>query len=299
MTAQNIASGQGDNNATALIDDAQRENRSMLSLCSPSTILIGLLLFIPVGWLFWLSLLNTGGELTIANYERLFSPVYIKTFTTTFKISFFVTFLCIALGYPLAYMISQLPKKWAAFCMVFVLLPFWTSLLVRTYAWLVLLQKKGLINTWLVDLGIIDDPLRLVHNMTGTMIGMTQIMLPFLILPLYASMTAIDRDLMKAASNCGASPSKAFWQIFFPLSVPGLAAGVTLVFVLCLGFYVTPALLGGGKVQMWAMRIESNVALYANWGAASSLGVVLLFVTLAVLYLFSRLFRLDAMYGGK
>jgi len=288
-----------DNNAEALIVDERRERRSVMSLSSPSTILIGLLLFIPVGWLFWLSLLDSTGALTSANYTRLLTPVYVKTFQATFKISIIVTLLCIVLGYPLAYMISQLPKRWAAFCMAFVLLPFWTSLLVRTYAWLVLLQRRGIVNSWLVDMGIVDTPLQLIHNLTGTLIGMTHIMLPFLILPLYAAMTSIDKDYMKAAANCGASPSKAFWQVFFPLSVPGLAAGVTLVFVLCLGFYVTPALLGGGKVQMWAMRIESNVALYANWGAASSLGVVLLVVTFGVLYLFSRMFRLDAIYGGK
>ncbi len=288
-----------DNNAEALIVDERRERRSVMSLSSPSTILIGLLLFIPVGWLFWLSLLDSTGALTSVNYTRLLTPVYVKTFQATFKISIIVTLLCIVLGYPLAYMISQLPKRWAAFCMAFVLLPFWTSLLVRTYAWLVLLQRRGIVNSWLVDMGIVDTPLQLVHNLTGTLIGMTHIMLPFLILPLYAAMTSIDKDYMKAAANCGASPSKAFWQVFFPLSVPGLAAGVTLVFVLCLGFYVTPALLGGGKVQMWAMRIESNVALYANWGAASSLGVVLLVVTFGVLYLFSRMFRLDAIYGGK
>ncbi len=284
-------------NADALQDDARREQRNIFSLCSPALVLIGLLLFIPVGWLFWLSLIDPAGNLTDANYARLLNPVYVKTFEMTFKVSFLVTALCILLGYPLAYLLSQLPKRTAAIFMMGVLLPFWTSLLVRTYAWLVLLQRKGIINNWLIDLGIIDDPLRLVHNFTGTIIGMTHIMLPFLILPLYAAMTAIDRDLLKAASNCGASPVKAFWQVFFPLSIPGLAAGVTLVFVLCLGFYVTPALLGGGKVQMWAMRIESNVALYANWGAASSLGVVLLLVTLVILYAFSKLSRFDNMYG--
>ena len=196
-----------DNNARALVTDERRESRAVLSLCSPSTVLIGLLLFIPVGWLFWLSLLDGGGGLTTENYSRLATPLYLKTFQTTFKISAIVTALCIILGYPLAYMISQLPKRWAAFCMAFVLLPFWTSLLVRTYAWLVLLQRRGIVNSWLVDMGFIDTPLQLVHNMTGTLIGMTHIMLPFLILPLYAAMTSIDKDYMKAAANCGASPS--------------------------------------------------------------------------------------------
>jgi putative spermidine/putrescine transport system permease protein/spermidine/putrescine transport system permease protein len=129
-------------------------------------------------------------------------------------------------------------------------------------------------------------------------IGMSHILLPFLILPLYASRRAIDRDVIRAAMNLGAGPVAAFWQVFFPLSLPGLAAGVVLVFVLCLGFFVTPALMGGGRVIMWAMRMESTVSLYANWGAASALGVVLLAVTLACLWLLARLFGRTSLVAG-
>ena len=154
-----------------------------------------------------------------------------------------------------------------------------------------------MINTWLLETGIIDEPLRLVHNFTGTVIGMVQILLPFLVLPLYAAMKSIDRDFLKAAANLGASPINAFWRVFFPLSLPGLFAGVVLVFVLCLGFYVTPALLGGGKIHMWAMRIETSINLYSNWGAASALGVVLLIVTLGILYGLNKLFGLDKVFG--
>ena len=285
-------------NAEELAANARSEQRKMFSLCSPSLVLVLMVLFIPVGWLMWLSLYDVQGALTTENYARLFrSKAYIKTFTTTFKVSFVVTGICILIGYPLAYMMSQLSRRAATFCMIFVILPFWTSLLVRTYAWLVLLQKKGLINEWLLNAGIIDEPLKLVHNFTGTVIGMVQILLPFLILPLYAAMTSIDRDYLKAAANLGANPINAFWRVFFPLSLPGLFAGVVLVFVLCLGFYVTPALLGGGKIQMWAMRIESSVMLYANWGAASALGVVLLVVTLGILYGLYRIFGLNRLLG--
>jgi putative spermidine/putrescine transport system permease protein/spermidine/putrescine transport system permease protein len=287
-------------NADGLADDAKREQWAMFGLCSPALVLIGIILFIPVGWLFWLSFFDSAGQLTWENYARMGeSRAYIKTFRTTIEISIIVTAVSVLLGYPLAYLLSQLPRRAAGICMIFVILPFWTSLLVRTYAWLVLLQRRGVINTWLVDMGIIDEPLRLVHNFTGTVIGMLHILLPFLILPLYAVMKSIDRDYLKAAANLGASPVKAFWQVFFPLSLPGLFAGVVLVFVLCLGFYVTPALLGGGKIQMWAMRIESSVNLYANWGAASALGVVLLVVTLILLYLLNRLFGLDKVLSGS
>ena len=173
--------------------------------------------------------------------------------------------------------------------MIGVLIPFWTSLLVRTYAWLVLLQKKGLLNNIAIDMGLISEPIKFVHNTTGTLIGMVHIMLPFLILPLYANMRAIDKDCMKAASSLGAAPSRAFWTVFLPLSLPGLLAGLLIVFVLCLGFYVTPAILGGGKVIMAAMKISSNIELYFSWGAASALGVVLLVVTGIILFIASKL----------
>ncbi len=285
-------------NAEGLTEDAKRERQSIFALCSPSLILVVLILFLPVGWLMWLSFFDVHDNWTLENYARMFgSKSYIKTFRTTFEISFVVTGICILIGYPLAYMLSQLGKRAAGICMIFVLLPFWTSLLVRTYAWLVLLQRKGVINTWLIDMGVIDEPLRLVHNFTGTVIGMVQILLPFLVLPLYAAMKSIDRDFLKAAANLGASPINAFWRVFFPLSLPGLFAGVVLVFVLCLGFYVTPALLGGGKIHMWAMRIETSINLYSNWGAASALGVVLLIVTLGILYGLNKLFGLDKVFG--
>jgi putative spermidine/putrescine transport system permease protein/spermidine/putrescine transport system permease protein len=142
-----------------------------------------------------------------------------------------------------------------------------------------------------MSLGLIDEPLRLVHNFLGATIGMAHIMLPFLVLPLYASMRAIDRSYVRAAATLGASPTKAFWDVFVPLSLPGLFAGISLVFVLCLGFFVTPALLGGGKVIMIALRIDMNLRLYNSWGAASALGVVLLAATLIILYFTARLTR--------
>ena len=175
----------------------------------------------------------------------------------------------------------------------------WTSLLVRCYAWLVLLQRKGIVNTWLTDLGVIETPLRMMHNFTGTTIGMVHIMLPFMVLPLYGSMKAISGDYMRAASSLGASPVKAFWQVFVPLSLPGLAAGVIIGFVLCLGFYVTPALLGGGRVMMWSMQIERNVTYHSDWGAASALGVVLLVMTLGILWLVGRFVGFDKIVGGR
>ena len=182
--------------------------------------------------------------------------------------------------------------------MLAVLLPFWTSLLVRTYAWLVLLQKKGLINNWAIDLGLWDTPVKLAHNMNGTVIGMVHIMVPFLILPVYGSMKAISRDYLKASANLGATPAYTFRKVFLPLSLPGLLAGTLIVFILCLGFYVTPAILGGGRVIMVAMQITNNIELFFNWGAASALGVVLFVITMLILLVSARLLRLDRILGG-
>lgn len=286
-------------NAAALRADDARERRILSGLSLPALLLVFVTLVVPVGWLFWLSFLSDAGEFSLEHYRRLASQAsYLRIFRTTFEVSLVTTALCILLGYPLAYLLAQLPRRIAALCMIAVLLPFWTSVLVRTYAWLVLLQRQGIINGWGMSLGLWDEPLPLVHNMTGTLIGMTHIMLPYLILPLYGSMRAIDGDYLKAASNLGASPTRAFWSVYLPLSLPGLAAGAAIVFILCLGFYITPALLGGGRVILVSMRIATDIELFFNWGAASALGVVLLLVTVALLYLASRVAGFERILGG-
>ena len=272
----------------------RNERFKLFGLTLPYLGLVSCLIIIPIGWLFYMSFIGKDGSLSLEHYTRMLdSKAYIRIFITTFKISFLTTLICVVIGYPLTYFMSQLPKKWAGVCMIGVLIPFWTSLLVRTYAWLVLLQKKGLLNNVLIDLEIIAEPIKFVHNTSGTLIGMAHIMLPFLILPLYANMRSIDKDCVRAAASLGATPSRAFWTVFFPLSIPGLLAGLLIVFVLCLGFYVTPAVLGGGRVIMAAMKISSNIELYFSWGAASALGVVLLVVTMAILFLASKLVSID------
>ncbi len=286
-------------NEAGLRTDERLERLKLFGLSSPAILLILVILVIPVGWLFYVSFIGADGRFSLENYERMIRrKSYARIFRTTFEVSFLTTGLCILIGYPLAYFISQLPNRIANLCLITVLLPFWTSLLVRTYAWLVLLQKRGLVNDWAISLGLWEEPLKIVHNMTGTLIGMVHIMLPFLILPVYGAMRAIDQDYMKAASNLGASPKRAFWTVFFPLTTPGLFAGSLMVFILCLGFFVTPAVLGGGRVIMVSMKIVSNIELFVNWGAASALGVVLLVMTITVLWVASRFLRLEQITGG-
>lgn len=288
-----------ENNAKALRRDGRLERLNLFGLSSPALLMVLVVLVIPVGWLFYVSFIGADGRFSLENYARMIeSKSYARIFVTTFQVSLLTTGLCILIGYPLAYFLSQLPSRLANLLLITVLLPFWTSLLVRTYAWLVLLQKKGLVNDWAISLGLWDEPIKIVHNMAGTLIGMVHIMLPFLILPVYNAMRAIDKDYLKAASNLGASPLRAFWTVFFPLSTPGLFAGSLMVFVLCLGFFVTPAVLGGGKVIMVSMKIVSNIELFVNWGAASALGVVLLAITIAILWIASRFINLAAMTEG-
>jgi ABC-type spermidine/putrescine transport system permease subunit I len=284
-------------NASTLKSQERRESLTFFGLSLPAVLAILIVVFLPVFWLSSLSFYNAAGDLSMENYERIFnSALYRRTFVVTFQISISVTLICVLLGYPLCYWFSKMPDRTAAILMIFVLVPFWTSILVRTYAWLVLLQRNGIINSSLVWLGVIDEPLQLAHNLTGSIIGMVHVMLPFLILPLYATMRSIDTDLVRAALGLGSSPRAAFWNVFFPMSLPGLFAGIVLVFILSLGFFVTPALLGGGRVQMLAQRIESTITIYSNWGAASAVGVVLLLLALVMIWLMNRVFGLDKLF---
>ncbi len=298
--SENLTSALTEHNRAALASQEKREQWKLLSLTFPALLVIALVILIPVGWLFYLSFIGKAGSFSLENYQKMIEyKSYARTFTTTFQVSLLTTLICILLGYPLAYFLAQLPGRWVGFFMLAVLLPFWTSLLVRTYAWLVLLQRKGIINDFAIGMGLWESPIKLVHNMTGTLIGMAHIMLPFLVLPLYNAMKKIDRDMMHAASNLGASPARAFWTVYMPLSMPGMVAGSLIVFVLCLGFYVTPAVLGGGRVIMVSTQITSILENQFNWGAASALGVVLLVATLLVLFVAGRVLKLDAALFGK
>lgn len=267
-------------NRLALDREERVEKRAMIRLTLPAMVVVGVLMVVPILWLLSLSVVDLEGGIGFGNYRLFFSEaVYIQMFLNTFWIAFIVTAICLLLGYPVAYLLSILPSPWSGLLMMAVLVPFWTSGLVRTFSWLIILQRNGLVNKSLIWLGVIERPISLVHNMTGTIIGMVHIMVPFLILPLYATMRVIDGNLMRAAANLGSSPTHAFLRVFLPLSMPGLVAGTIMIFVMCLGFYITPALLGGGRVKMIAQRIEESISLYPSWGPAAALAVLLLVMT--------------------
>jgi putative spermidine/putrescine transport system permease protein len=260
--------------------------------------LVAFVLIAPVGWLSWLSVRDASG-FTFRNYSRMLANSgYASSLETTLEVAALVTVLSTVLAYPVALLLARLRGWQGRLVLAIVLLPLWTSLLVRTFAWLVLLQRHGLINSTLLTLGIIDAPLSLVNNLTGTVIGMTHVMTPFVVLPVTASLQAVDPLLYRAAQSLGANRWRAFWGVVFPLSLSGVVSGVTLVFVMSLGFYVMPSFLGGGSLSMWSNRIQTNIEVYPDWGAASALGVVLLIVTIAVLVLSWRLMALVLARGG-
>ncbi|TCW30279.1 putative spermidine/putrescine transport system permease protein [Gulbenkiania mobilis] len=214
---------------------------------------------------------------------------FLKIFGRTLWMSLWVTIWCIALGYPIAYWLATLPKRQSNLLMILVLLPFWTSVLVRVAAWIVLLQSEGLINRALMGLGVIDSPLPLAFNRMGVYIAMVHILLPFIILPTYSVMKSIPATYMRAAISLGDHPFAAFWKIYFPQTVAGVAAGALLVFIMCIGYYITPALLGGPEEQMVSYFVAFYTNVTINWGMAAALGSLLLVATMTLYAVYSKL----------
>jgi putative spermidine/putrescine transport system permease protein len=235
----------------------------------------------------------------LSNYVAFFDQeANLRVLRNTFWIAFISTVTCLLIGYPYAYLMAIVPGRVAGILLIAVLLPFWSSLLVRTFAWQVILRDTGVINRFLLDLGLISEPLTLIRTTGGVIIGMSHILLPFMVLPIYAVMRRIDPEYGRAAANLGAPPFSAFLRVFVPLSLPGVFAGSLLVFVLALGFYITPALLGGLKDQMISQFIVDEVQQALDWGSASAMAVLLMAFTFAVLFVASRIVRLRDVFGS-
>jgi putative spermidine/putrescine transport system permease protein len=268
-----------------------------LTLLLPALAWLGVLFVYPIGRLFYLSLFSPA--FTLRNYARLAgASVYVKVLANTFEIGAIVTIIALLLGYPLAFLLATARPRVAGVMLGGIMLPLWTSLLVRTYAWMVLLGRRGVVNGALQSLGLLETPLPLLYNRTGVTIGMVHVLLPFMVLPIYSVMKGVDVELVKAAQNLGANRFQSFLRVFLPLSLPGVAAGCLLVFVTALGFFVTPALLGGRGDMMIAMLIETEVRELLDWGFASALAVVLLAVTATILIVVQRILSIDRIWGG-
>jgi putative spermidine/putrescine transport system permease protein len=233
---------------------------------------------------------------TARHYAYLLeAPVYLKVLGNTLRIALVTTLACAALGYPLAYWLRGLAGRPRLIALTLVILSFWISILIRTYAWIVILGNAGLVNRALLGLGLIDAPLPFLYNELGVTIGTVNVLLPFFVLPLYAAMTRIDQRLLDAAASLGASPGTIFWRVFFPLSGPALAGSAILVFILTLGFYITPAVLGGGRVPMVANMLDMLINTFPRWELAAAISTLLMTVVIGF-YLASRWVRTRAAY---
>jgi putative spermidine/putrescine transport system permease protein len=237
-----------------------------------------------------------GNIVRVAPEQRIYVPLFIRTFV----LSVVITALTLVLGFPIAYLMAHQPSRIANLLMILVLLPFWTSLLVRTSAWIVMLQQQGVLNDILVGLGIVSDGNRLtmVYNQTGTIVAMTHILLPFMVLPLYSIMKTIPPSYMRAARSLGANQWTAFWRVYVPQTTAGIGAGGVLVFIISIGYYITPALVGGQSGQMISNFIAFHMQRSLNWGLAAALGTLLLFAVILLYYLYNRLIGVDRLKLG-
>ncbi|SEF15836.1 putative spermidine/putrescine transport system permease protein [Rhizobiales bacterium GAS191] len=263
----------------------------------PLALYLLVLFVVPVAGLLRLSFGGDAGM--FGNYLRILEvPAYRTSLVTTFEISAMVTLISVVMSYPVAYLMASVRPRLAKVLTLCVLLPFWTSALVRTTAWIILLQRNGVLNSMLVGSGLIREPIAFVYNLPGVLIGMSHVLMPFVVLPLYGAFRGIDPSVVQAAETLGAGPLALCRRIFLPLTAPGVLAGATIVFMSALGYYVTPALMGGAAQTMIAQMIAFNVNTQLNWGLAAAMSVVVLVVTLILFALFQTIFGLDRLLGA-
>jgi putative spermidine/putrescine transport system permease protein len=263
-------------------------------------LLLFLLLFfaLPVGELLWTSFLNAGGQFSLENYSRLVTaPVYLRVMGISFKIAAWTTLFTLIAAYPVAYLLATISEGSRNRLLLLVLLPFWTSFLVKALAWMILLGRNGAVNELLLALGITDAPLDLIYNFLGVMIGMVHGMIPLAVLTMMPVMLDVDRNLVRAAHTLGAAGGQSFWRVYFPLSLPGVAAAGLLVFITALGFFIVPALLGGARETMISQVIISTLLELMNWRFAGALALVLLIAAMLIFYLYDRLLGVATLSG--
>ncbi len=270
----------------------------------PTIIWLLLFLVIPTLFVVLYSFLQKGTyggvvySFTLDNFKRFFEPLYIKILWDTLVISVLTTVFSLLMGYPLAYTITRVNRKWQNILLLLVMVPFWINFLVRSYAWVVILRSQGLINTLLMKLGFISEPLQLLYTPEAVMIGMVYALLPFMILPIYVSIEKMDRRMLEAAYDLGASPWKAFWKITIPQTMPGIIAGSILVFVPSLGMFVVPDIMGGAKSALIGNVIENQFRSAQDAPFGSALSIIVILFSLILIYIYTRALRVQENKGG-
>jgi len=230
------------------------------------------------------------------SFLRFLEPLYLKIFADTLVVAIVTTLATILMGYPLAYTIAQLPKKWQQPGLILVMIPFWINFLIRSYAWVIILRSQGVVNTLLLNLGLIDQPLQMLYNDMAVMLGMVYALLPFMVLPIYVSIEQLDTRLLEAASDLGAKPLTAFRKVTLPLTMPGIAAGTILVFISSLGMFVVPDVMGGAKSALIGNLIQNQFLSARDWPFGSALSIVLAVLSLVLIILYYK--ALQAQEGG-
>lgn len=269
-----------------------RQNMQTLLLLAPALLVLVLVFVIPLGRLFSLAFTDPAGT-WVPFHTLLASPVYRQVAFNTFMVALVVTLVCVVLAWPVAYILSRLKGVWFVIALYGVLFPFWISVLVRTFAWMLLLERNGPLNRMLAGSGLTDGPIALLFNNTGVVIGMVHVLLPYMILPLYAAMARIDSRLLQASDGLGAGLLDTFRRIYLPLCIPGLAGGAIFVFLLSLGFFITPALLGGANAITLSMLIANFVNDRLAWSLAAAASLVLLLIVLLIMSLTARMLPLE------
>lgn len=295
--SQSVSHGSGAVNPALLFGFNAERKKELLryALVAPAVIWIAVFVGFPLGRVFVMSIWENG--FTAKHYIEVFQdPTFYRVLWVTIKISTLTTVLCLLLGYPLAHLIATSSTRVGNFLSTIVMVAFWTSLLVRTYAWMVILGQRGLINQMLMHFGVISEPLPLMYNLTGVLVGMVHVLLPFMIFSLVGVMKGIDVDLVGAAKSMGASDFRAFVHVYLPLSRPGISSGCLIVFMMSLGYFVTPALLGGRHEMMLGQLIELYVSEILNWGYASALSIVLFAGVVAIFAIYQRIAPSEAQW---
>lgn len=276
--------------------ESQRRKLTVVLMALPMAAML-LFFVVPLLVLLWMSFGGASAAgFSLDGYAGLMEPVYLRLLLFTLKLAFFVTLACALLAYPIAYLMVNVPGRFGQWMAIGLFVSLWLSFLARTFSWIIILQRNGIVNAILQGLGIIDDPLELVYNATGVYIGLVHILLPFMVITLVPAMKAIDPAYMRAALSLGARPMKVFWQVYLPLSLPGLVAGSMLVFTLAFGFFITPAILGGGRTPTIVLAIRDQIQSLGNLQLAAATSMVLLVICLALLILYDRVAGVDRLF---
>lgn len=279
----------------------KRNTLPAMTMAGPVTFWMMVFVLLPLVYVIVISFMRRdafGGivyDFTVANYLEILQPVYLKVIWKSVKLAFLTTVICILIGYPLAYYIARKPSKLAAKLLMLVMIPFWTNTLVRLYSINLIGQPNGFLSKFLMNIGLTSKPLDILYSDGVVVVGLLISMLPFAILPLYASIEKLDKAYLEASSDLGAKPAVTFWRITVPLTLPGIVASVILVFIPSLGMYYVPEALGGGKVMLIGSLIRNQFLVTKNWPFGASLSILLVLITLIMLWLYTRIARMDDM----